>query len=301
MANGIRIDELDATVLPSRDHVVPAMKDGLTVKLTVGQILDLLGKVLDPDEVGSRALFAALNLSDLDDPEQARENLGATEVGDALFTAADAAAARAGLGATAVGDELFTAADQAAARNAIGIDYWQGKTIGEPFPLWDHMTGVPIPPKGQFIKLTAGLTGAGEYNEGVLTSESVSGSAPLIVATAVIDLSASPLDGETINLINTERRFLRPGTTSGVTEDFALQGHYHRSFEGPAATAGNSGGNNVYPATRASDFNTRWNAAAAENNVVVRGATTDSAYGTVLVSTETRPRNIRATYYMRIL
>lgn len=44
MANGIRIDELDATVLPSRDHAVPAMKDGLTVKLTVGQILDLLDK-----------------------------------------------------------------------------------------------------------------------------------------------------------------------------------------------------------------------------------------------------------------
>src|SRR5690606_7927947 len=99
MANGIRIDDLDATVLPSRDHVVPAMKDGLTVKLTVGQILDLLGKVLDPDEVGSKALFAALNLSDLDDPEQARENLGATEVGDALFTAASKAAGRSAIDA----------------------------------------------------------------------------------------------------------------------------------------------------------------------------------------------------------
>lgn len=38
----IRIDALDATVLPSRDYVVPAMRDGLTVKLTIGQILDLL-------------------------------------------------------------------------------------------------------------------------------------------------------------------------------------------------------------------------------------------------------------------
>src|SRR5690606_35511304 len=119
MANGIRIDDLDATLLPSRDHVVPAMKDGLTVRLTVGQILDLLGKVLDPDEVGSKALFAALNLSDLDDPEQARENLGATEVGDALFTAANAAAARGSIGATGVGDALFTAANKAAGRSAI--------------------------------------------------------------------------------------------------------------------------------------------------------------------------------------
>src|SRR5690606_11363184 len=88
MANGIRIDDLDATVLPSRDHVVPAMKDGLTVKLTVGQILDLLGKVLDPDGVGSKALFAALNLSDLDDPEQARSNIGVVLQSSATDTTA---------------------------------------------------------------------------------------------------------------------------------------------------------------------------------------------------------------------
>lgn len=39
---GVRIDALDATAVPSRLHEVPAMKDGLTVKLTVGQILDLI-------------------------------------------------------------------------------------------------------------------------------------------------------------------------------------------------------------------------------------------------------------------
>lgn len=38
----ITIEGLTPTVLPSRDHVFPAMKDGLTVKLTVGQVLDLL-------------------------------------------------------------------------------------------------------------------------------------------------------------------------------------------------------------------------------------------------------------------
>lgn len=38
----ITIEDLNPTVLPSRDHVVPAMKDGITVKLTVGQILDLV-------------------------------------------------------------------------------------------------------------------------------------------------------------------------------------------------------------------------------------------------------------------
>lgn len=37
-----RIDELASTVSPSRNHVVPAMSDGMTVGLTVGQILALL-------------------------------------------------------------------------------------------------------------------------------------------------------------------------------------------------------------------------------------------------------------------
>lgn len=50
----------------------------------------------------------------------ARTNLGATVVGAALFTAADAIAARSTLGATALGTTLFTAADAAAARTALG-------------------------------------------------------------------------------------------------------------------------------------------------------------------------------------
>lgn len=39
---GITIEDLNATVLASREHVIPAMKSGVTVKLSVGQILDLL-------------------------------------------------------------------------------------------------------------------------------------------------------------------------------------------------------------------------------------------------------------------
>lgn len=37
----IRIDELPVTVLPSTGHSFPAIKDGLTVQLTVGQVVDL--------------------------------------------------------------------------------------------------------------------------------------------------------------------------------------------------------------------------------------------------------------------
>jgi len=39
---GIRIDALDPVVAASRSHAVPAMKDDATVKLAVGQIIDLV-------------------------------------------------------------------------------------------------------------------------------------------------------------------------------------------------------------------------------------------------------------------
>lgn len=39
---GIRIDELPSTVVPTSTHVFPAMKDGLTVKLTIQQIATAL-------------------------------------------------------------------------------------------------------------------------------------------------------------------------------------------------------------------------------------------------------------------
>jgi len=205
------------------------------------------------------------------------------------------------------GQRYFLSYD-AAANSAAGawilvnpsVDYWQGKAIGEPFALWDHMTGLPVPPQGHFIKLTAGLTGAGGYNNGALATESVTGSFPFITATAKISDVASPIYDWTVHLINTESRFLRPSAPSGATEDFALQGHYHRSYEGPSETSGNSGSTGQYPATRVSGGNARWNSAAVENNTVVRGVSNDATYGTALVSNETRPRNIRATYYMRI-
>lgn len=56
MTEGIRIDALSPTVLPSREHEFPAMREGLTVKLSVGQILALLtaGDIkFDPETGGA--------------------------------------------------------------------------------------------------------------------------------------------------------------------------------------------------------------------------------------------------------
>lgn len=165
--------------------------------------------------------------------------------------------------------------------NPLTTDPWLSKAIGEPFFLRDDLTGVPTPPTNsadyRYIKLTA----SDAYNTGVLTSESVSGSAPLVVATATISLAGSPLNGQVVNLLNTERRFLRAGS-SGALQDDALQGHSHQvpvngsGASGAQATGTNSG-------------------AISTTNIV-----SDGVNGTPRIANETRSRNQGATVYMRI-
>lgn len=166
----------------------------------------------------------------------------------------------------------------------LGEIKWLSARIGEPIGIWDHLTGADVPPTDnpnfRFIKLTSGLTGSGQYNEGVLTSESVTGSAPLVIATAVIDDAASPMDGEVINLINTERRFLRAGASGDVE---AAQIGYHRHGLN-AAGGGNAGSG---PSIGHGFTNQGYAASAATEY-----------YGTV--GDENRVKNIGATYYMRI-
>ena len=139
-------------------------------------------------------------------------------------------------------------------------------------------------PAYRYIKLTA----SDSYNSGVLTSESVSGSAPLVIATAVISDAGSPLNGQTVQLINTERRVLRAGSSGTVQAD-AFQGHFHNPLTaaasffvlaaGGGASTGGSGRN---------------------NDATTGGPVTDGTNGTPRTANETRSKNIGADYYMRI-
>jgi len=169
------------------------------------------------------------------------------------------------------------------------IDPWAMQPIGVPIPVFDHIPGASVPPRNKgyrYVVLRAGDTGSGRYNEGILTNETVSGSAPLINATAVINLPASPMHGQTIRLICTEQRFIRAGW-SGTVQDDAFQGHWHTLVAttngGVGATTDNTGGTGI---TR-------------DNRVTT--PVTDGWNGTPRVANETRPRNIQATYFMRIL
>lgn len=155
-----------------------------------------------------------------------------------------------------------------------GLEIWETIPIGMPFPIWDHISGVPVPPnnssKYRFVKLTA----ADAYNTGVLTSESVSGSAPLVQAQAVVSLAGSPVNGQTVQLINTERRFIRAGNSGAVeADDFKSHNHLYGITLGYGSSQ------------------TGWNTIGGTGNTFA------SSYAG---GTETRPKNIGATYYMRI-
>ncbi|BBT38853.1 hypothetical protein [Pseudomonas putida] len=154
-------------------------------------------------------------------------------------------------------------------------ELWAYQPIGVPIPLFTHLTGVVEPPKDKsyrYVKLTA----ADDYNTGILTSESVSGSAPLVLATAVINLSGSPINGRTISLINTERRFIRAGS-AGALEFDQMVAHSHIGRTATSSVGVAAGGVGI----------------GSANNTNLQ--TGDAGTGN-----ETRPKNIGATYYMRI-
>lgn len=168
---------------------------------------------------------------------------------------------------------------------------WAYQPIGVPIPLFTHLTGVVEPPTNQsyrYVKLTA----ADAYNTGILTSESVSGSAPLVLATAVINLTGSPLNGQTVRLINTERRVIRAGS-SGTVEGDAFQafgmdtssggGLHHRNLSG-----GTSSSRRIVQLD--SDLATK----------ITINTFVETTGGAPRTANETRPKNIGATYYMRV-
>lgn len=159
------------------------------------------------------------------------------------------------------------------------VDVWALIPIGSPFPLWTHLTGVTAPPTDKanyrYIKLTA----SDSYNTGVLTGESVSGSAPLVQATATISDSGSVLNGQTVRLINTERRVIRAGS-SGTVEADAMEAHTHTYDKVITTGFGPPDNSFIRP------------------NAINTGVATGAASGRT--ANETRAKNIGVDYYMRI-
>lgn len=170
--------------------------------------------------------------------------------------------------------------------------------IGIPFIVFENMTGVKLPDNSgsaKYIKLSAGLTGSGEFNEGLLTNESVSGSAPLVEATA--EIATGPLQGETIHLINTEEAFLRARETSGVLQMDQMQritGEWtslRTRFEGSSSGA-----------ITVSDLSQGSATSGGADGLLFKfdSANSPDARTSSTTSGETRSKNVSGTAYMRI-
>ncbi|AGW43578.1 tail fiber protein [Vibrio phage VPUSM 8] len=67
-------------------------------------------------------------------------------------------------------------------------------------------------PRFRFVKLTHNDA----YNTGLLTSQTLAGSAPELVSTAVISAAQSPINGQTIYLKNTMGVYAVPAATQGI-------------------------------------------------------------------------------------
>lgn len=182
---------------------------------------------------------------------------------------------------------------------------WTAKGISELYTVDTSLTGAEIPPTDssdfRYVLLTAGEDGVGEYNEGIVTNESLIGSAPEITATCDIDLSGSPMDGQTIHLWNTEGRFLRASITPGELLDSANKNHFHTG----SATA--AGGHTTL--TRASSVgggggnyigSTQLNVAYGNVSSLATPAHTHTLSINNQGGDEARPRSAGMAVYMRI-
>ena len=178
-----------------------------------------------------------------------------------------------------------------------GIAEGSGTPIGGYVTVQTDLTGAEEPDPDTHIKLEAGLTGAGQYNEGKLGSESVTGSAPLVVATAQITDAESPLNGQTVHLLETERRFLRAGEAGTVENDQMQQitgqfDTFSQSLAG-AASGAFSGAQLASPVIASGgSFN--------RIGIFLDSANSPDARASETTDGETRAKNIGVSVYMRI-
>ena len=159
-------------------------------------------------------------------------------------------------------------------------------------PIGGYITPYTAPPTNdprfRYVLCTAGEDGPGGYNEGILTGETVTGSAPLVVATATVSLAGSPFDGLTIHHINTEGRFVGAGEAEAFEND-TIQGHAIQSY-------GRSGGGGILANVIITD-----GAASRSASTDLGSIVSDGINGTPRTSDHTQPRTHRLVHYRRIL
>lgn len=210
------------------------------------------------------------------------------------IAAKDAALVSAGAAHTSELAAAASAADAHASELAAATyaaDPWALQPLGVPIGMFFDTAGA-IPPTNnpayRYVKLTAGDA----YNDGVLTSESVTGVAPLVLASAVISLAGSPFNGFTVQLINTERRALRAGAARTIEQD-QIQNITGSMIGADTATGA--------PSNATGAFASVTNLGARPSPTSATGYNWDfNASRVARTGVETRVKNVGVTYFMRI-
>ena len=172
--------------------------------------------------------------------------------------------------------------------------------IGSYVMVQEDIVGATVPSHELYIKLEAGLTGAGQYNEGKLTNETITGSAPLVEATAKIADPESPLFGQIIHLLETEERFLRAGQAGRVQND------QMQRLTGTIQARGNSSVDSSRAGVFISssyDYDAYWIGSVSSlsrNSIRFDSTNSPSARTSATTDGETRAKNIGVSVYLRI-
>lgn len=168
--------------------------------------------------------------------------------------------------------------------------------LGVPFPV-SNLASVPKPTGSKYIKLSRGLIGVGQINEGKLDTAIATTSNDVRHWTAIIQ--TGDLINEVVELINSTEVSNTAGTwvnlpaVLGAIDDPTtrfylnqIQGHEH-SHNRPGLYDDLVGGSG--------------SSARISSSGITTGITTDGSRGTPRVGTQTRQDSFAISYYMRIL
>lgn len=178
--------------------------------------------------------------------------------------------------------------------NKISSKKWNSFQIGQAIPL----NSVDLPPTNDTSCVWIELSAASTYasNSSNLTSISTTGTAPLILSTAVINNANSPLNGKTISLINDEGRYVISGTTGGTLRNDAMQ-PITGTLSGVYSQSTTSTGALSYLPPPSNSYNTTASSSGIDKyKTVVLDTTTQTR-----TDTTTHGRDISARFFMRII
>ena len=169
-----------------------------------------------------------------------------------------------------------------------------GKAIGEVFFCSDNISGAETPDNSgerKFVRLTAGQSGTGGFNNGLLTNETTTGSGATLVITA--EISSGPMTGGVIHLINSMDAVIKASVTSDVFEQDAFQGHWHTTWGTPIDVISGS-----QPVARGTNNAINQDVAGYS---AARAPKSDGENGTPRVADRTRVKSVSKVAYMRVV